>query len=658
MKNQIKVNALASDEAEILIYGQIGDAFFDEDAKSAGQVRRELAAMGDVKDITVRINSPGGNVFDGAAIYNLLKDHPANVLVKIDGLAASAASMIAMAGDLIVMPNTAQMMIHDPWMLAMGNSRDMRKAADVLDEIRDSMLHAYTEKTGLSADQIKAMLEEETWMGAAKAKELGFVDEQTTDVVVQPNFDMSWFKNAPKSLQTATANAAIETQSTQEVNDMTEQTNTPDNAVNADEIRAQFEQAENKRRQDIRAAFGRHANNHRDLLDACLDDSSVTVHDARARLLDDLSKDAEPVMKGSVEIVRDESETRVQAVVKALSHRADASVKIDGDDPARKYVGMRLSELARSICQANNIRVDGMSAQRIAQAALSTSDFPLITENMIGKSLRDAYDAQGRTFTAFSRQVTMPDFKEVSRVQLGEAPQLDLVQEGAEYTYGSMSEAAEKYRLFKYGRMVHITWETLINDDLTAFTRIPQAMGAQAAQKESEVFYAHLTGNPAMHDGVTLFHADHGNLAGTGAALSVDTLGAARAAMRKQTGVDGKTPINVFPEFLLVPAAIETDALQLMAPIQAAQASNANPYAGQLQVITESRLDTNSATAWYAIARPAAIDTFEHGYLEGEVGPQVETEEGFSVDGLRVKVRHSFAAKAIDWRGVYKNAGA
>lgn len=688
MKNKQPRNlarlAMSDDESWTLrLYGVVGD---DWDGFTDDSVADLLAGV--KPGGTVHLNTPGGTIYQGLAVYNQLKDKKPKS-VRVDGLAASMGSIIALAGERTEMTKGSLMMIHNPWNIAIGDSAELRKTADILDKFKQSLLDIYEAKTGQDRELLAEMMDEETWLSADEAVEWGFADAVIDDeadleaVNLTPLADTQNMPDRVKSVMLAQSNrnqrtpadpvvtsaAAAAFPSTQEVKPMSDAPAKPaaaeESVVNQEALNKAEEagrNAERQRAQSIRTMVA-NAKLDDDFAQKLIDKgvSEAEAKSAVQHLADYLAKSAPEAIKpvnGGIEITRDEADTRISAVVKALSHRSDPRVQIAGDDPARKYVGMRLPELARAICVANNVRVDGLSAQRIAQAALTTSDFPMITESLIGKSLRDAYDLQGRSFTAFSRQVSMPDFKDRSVVQLGEAPNLELVQEGAEYTYGPMTDAAEKYRLFKYGRMVNITWEALINDDLSAFTRIPQAMGAQAAQKEADVFYAHMTGNPAMHDGVNLFDAAHGNLAGAGAALSVASLGAARAAMRKQTGVDGKTRINVFPEFLLVPAAIETDALQLMAPIQAAQAENANPYAGQLQVIAESRLDDNSATAWYAIARPGVIDTFEYGYLEGEVGPQIETEEGFSVDGLRVKVRHSFAAKAIDWRGIFKNPGA
>jgi ATP-dependent protease ClpP protease subunit len=161
-------------EAEVLLYDDIGDFW---GGKSAKNFVREIKELGEVSKITLRINSAGGEVFDAQAMYSYLKTHKAFKTVRIDGLAASAASFLAMVGDKIVMPENAMMMIHNPGTFAYGEAEDMRKAADFLDKVRDTIAAVYVARTDLDYDKIKWMMDEETWMSAEEAKELGFCDE-------------------------------------------------------------------------------------------------------------------------------------------------------------------------------------------------------------------------------------------------------------------------------------------------------------------------------------------------------------------------------------------------------------------------------------------------------------------------------------------------
>jgi ATP-dependent Clp endopeptidase proteolytic subunit ClpP len=143
------------------------------------QFVNDLKALGDVTHINLHINSPGGDVFDGIAIFNALKHHGASITVHIDGLAASMASVIAMVGNPVIMPENTMMMIHKPWGFAGGDANDMRDYAELLDKVESVLIPAYAEKTGKSPDEIAAMLEDETWMDGKECVAMGFADQVT-----------------------------------------------------------------------------------------------------------------------------------------------------------------------------------------------------------------------------------------------------------------------------------------------------------------------------------------------------------------------------------------------------------------------------------------------------------------------------------------------
>lgn len=336
-------------------------------------------------------------------------------------------------------------------------------------------------------------------------------------------------------------------------------------------------------------------------------------------------------------------------------------MRYDLPEPARDWRGLSLLEMARSLLEAEGTRVRGLSRDELATRALhTTSDFPAILANVANNTLRDAYETVPRTFSAVARRTTVPDFKPVYRLQLGEAPQFEKVNEAGEFKRGTIGEAKESYRVVPWGRIVGITRQVLVNDDLDAFTRVPALFGASAATLESDVVWGLITANEAMADGKALFHTAHGNLAATGSALEVTTLAKARRAMAPQTGLDGKTILNVRPAFLVVPTSLELAAEQLLAQnLVPAKTGDVVPTSlRSLSVISEPRLDTASGPVpWCLMASPSAIDTLEYAYLEGQDGVAIETRMGFDVDGIEIRARLDFGAKAIDWRGLYKNNG-
>ena len=216
MKKWIEIINKA-DKAEIWIYEQIGEDFWTDCGVTAKSFQKELAGI-KASQIDLHINSPGGEVFDGITIYNLIKQHPANVTAHIDGLAASIASVIALAGDTVIMAENALFMIHNPWGFAMGDATEMRKTADLLDKIGGSLVTAYSSKSGKSDDEISVLMDSETWMTAQEAKDAGFIDEISEQMDLAacakfvPAMQKAKFKNIPENLsgskQTPTAREA------------------------------------------------------------------------------------------------------------------------------------------------------------------------------------------------------------------------------------------------------------------------------------------------------------------------------------------------------------------------------------------------------------------------------------------------------------------
>lgn len=420
--------------------------------------------------------------------------------------------------------------------------------------------------------------------------------------------------------------------------------------------------AERARISEIRGLAAKHG----------LDDAFVTRHvdagtapDAvRAAVLEELAaRSAKGTPQsglpgGHVDVLSDETVNLREHVSNALLHRAlPGQIKLD--EGAKQYRGYTLRELARLMLEQRGIKTAGMGIQQIAERTfMSGSDLPNILLDAANKSLRRAYDATTRTFTVWANPSTAPDFKNINRTLLSGAPSLLEVKSGGEFKYGSVTDGKETYALATYGRIIGINRQTIINDDLAAFTRLPQLCANAAADLQSDTVYGILTTNAALADSIALFHASHNNLTSSGTAISVASLGVARKTLRTQTGLEGRL-INLSMKTLLVPAAIETTAQQFVSQAYiAAQSSNINPFAGQLTVVAEPRLDANSATAWYGVADPAQIDTVEYAFLEGSEGVYLESRMGFEVDGMELKVRQDFAAKALDFRGMYKNVGA
>lgn len=178
--------------AELMIYDEI--AWYAVDAQ---EFVGRLNAL-DASQINLRINSPGGSVFDGVAIYNSLKAHKAKITTYIDGVAASIASIIALAGDEVRMAKNAMFMVHDPWALVVGNASDLRNTAETLDKVAGTLVQTYVNASTLDADEVRAAMLAETWYTAEEAKDIGFVDKVTGDVEIEARFDLSVYNHAPE----------------------------------------------------------------------------------------------------------------------------------------------------------------------------------------------------------------------------------------------------------------------------------------------------------------------------------------------------------------------------------------------------------------------------------------------------------------------------
>lgn len=402
----------------------------------------------------------------------------------------------------------------------------------------------------------------------------------------------------------------------------------------------------------------------------------VSVSDASAALIDAVAerqnKDQPQTRNSQPTTVNGGQDVTVlnakrSAMQNALLHRCDASVKLE--DAGREFRGMRLVDMAREFVEMAGGNARGMTPQELARAALgcdrqavraagmhSTSDFPLLLGSTVNRTLRDAYANAPQTWRPLGRQTTVPDFRAVTRAALGDISALEAVKEHGEYKYGTLSEDGAPIKVAKFGKIIALTWETIVNDDLGALTRVPAALGNAAAATESNVVWALLLGNPNFADGVPFYDASHGNVAGSGGAINTTTLAAARAAMRKQKSKAGEF-LNLSPEFLVVGPDKELEAFQFTSSVYvpAKNADINDVRNASLTVIVDARITGNQ---WYLFAAPGSIDTFEYAYLEGEQGVFTETREGFEVDGMEIKARLVFGAGWIDYRGAYKNPGA
>jgi len=632
---------------EILLYGIIGDRADNLDALTVCSAIRSMQG-----DIAVRINSPGGSVFEGLPIYEALAAYGGGkVMVYIDGLAASMASVIAMAGDDIIMAESALMMMHKPWDASIGNADELRQDAARLDTIERQLVGIYAKRSGLSPARIRAMLAAETWFDAEQAQSAGFATSSAPALKLAAMADLSpyGFRHLPDQLK----GHDMPTPSL---------TNKPTPASIAD-IRDVVAKAH------LPEVFA---------LD--LAEQNLPIDKVREAVIDRLATENEATMprnqwdEGGRTF--DNPSFQANAIEDALYCR------ISGKQPegaARELISLSMVDMAREMLGRAGVRnarrmkpVDALSAAawnsardrgsflRAPRGDLgglhTTSDFPELLLGAGQRYLLDMFEAAGSAIKVVARERAANDFRAMSVLQLSGAGTLDELNEAGEIKRGTFNEAKESYSVKTWAKIFGISRNALINDDMGAFSDPLRAMARGAAETEASQLAALIAENgPTLDDGKALFHLDHKNKATTAAAISVATLSDGRRALREQKDRDGVTPLSAAAKYLLVGTAKETEAELFTSTIQPNQTADINPFAGKMTPLVDPRIAGN---AWMLFADPALMPVIEYAYLNAARGPQTEIKDGWDVLGTEFRVVLDFGCGVVDYRGAYLNAGA
>jgi ATP-dependent protease ClpP protease subunit/phage major head subunit gpT-like protein len=713
---------------EIYLYGSVGASWWEEDYFTAKSVRDQLAGLSG--PLTVRINSGGGIATEGQAIYTALRGYNGTVDVIIEGVAASAASLIAMAGDTITMTPGAILMIHDPanWYVeGRGTEDDHQHAANFLRVIANAYAGIYAKRSGMTVEEARAVMKAETYYDGPSAVAAGFataVDEDGAELAPAA-FDYRIYQHAPKGLLTAAgalarpqpretvlammagaarrpgkegvskmpktkmtaATAAVTEDETMENEEDVTAAVTEDETMVEDEDDVEIEVGDDDdedeaapaakgkkvtasgkvaaRIIDLCVATGRDVTEARDMIAKGFTlEQAVTHVTAQASKEKPLTASIRPGAP-TARITRDERDTRRIGMTEALVAQMSRAREVKG--PARDFMTMGIMDMAAaSIGHKGPVR-RGAGELRVLEMALgstTTSDFPAIFENALNKRLMQAYQMAEPTYREIATRMDFTDFRPHPISGMGDFPTLLPISETGEIKAGSTSDKKETVVLGSYGRSFMISRQMMINDDLGAIDRMLSSRGMAVAAFEERVFYSILLSG-ANADGPTLtetgrqiFATADGTKAASGAAITVDSLAAGRAAMRKQTGLGreaaDRIDLNITPSIIHVGPDKETEAEQLLSTIQATQATNVNPFSGKLKIVTSARVVGNS---WRLFADPNVAPVMMYGYLAGEEGPRMRMDEPFGTQGVSYSVELDFGAGAIDYRGGYKNAG-
>lgn len=357
-------------------------------------------------------------------------------------------------------------------------------------------------------------------------------------------------------------------------------------------------------------------------------------------------------------------------VMRANPHTADADLRT----AAERFRGLSLPAMAREHLTTLGVDVAAEEAENVIalafnpeelrrrvgdreQLAHATGDFPSILADAFSKTAMRAYREAPTTWEGWCRRGTAPDLRDVHRVRLSAAPDLEPVAGDGEVQYATIEDAGETYTLAEYGQIIPITRKAVINDDLDLFSRVPQKQGRAARRLEDEAAYGQLTNNPTMtEDGKALFHADHGNLftgPTAGGLPGVLTLDEAFEAMMTQRLIGGRGRLGARPRYLIAPTALADRSRRLLTAEHdpdAGEAWRPNNYRDRLELIATPQL--TSGTTWFTAADPREVDTVEVSFLADAQEPQFASEVDFDTEGMKLKVRHTVAARALDFRGL------
>ncbi|HEJ9660675.1 TPA: Clp protease ClpP [Proteus mirabilis] len=642
-KSWFRMQAKEDQTADIYIYDEIGGWGI-----SARRFTEDLISLGNLSHINLHIHSPGGEVFDGIAIYNQLKNHSATITVYIDGLAASMASVIAMVGDTVIMPKNAMMMIHKPWGVSWGDANDMREYADLLDKLENVLIPAYVAKTGKTTEEITAMLEQETWLDGDECVEHGFADK-----VIEPVKAMASL-TSKRIEEFSSMPSAIKNQITPK--NTTKPTQQPQpNSSPEPQPSASFAD-EQTRLNGIKDLFAMFGGRHNELMITCLADANCSVEKAREQLLNTIAQQQNPepsnkdnahIYAGNGNIVGDSVRASVMARAGYQDYEKDNAYNI-----------MTLRELARASLTERGVGVATYNPMQMIGMAFthSTSDFGNILLDVANKAILLGWEENDETFEKWTKKGQLSDFKTAHRVGLGAFPSLRQVREGAEYKYVTLDDKGETIALATYGELFSITRQAIINDDMNMLTDVPMKFGRAAKATVGDLVYAVLIDNEKMSDKKALFSTDHKNMLTGG--MDVETISAGRTAMRQQK--EGERTLNIRPAFMLVPTTLETQAIQVVksGSVKGADvnANIINPVRDLAEIIAEPRLDEASTKDWYMASRQGS-DTIEVAYLNGIDVPYIDQLEGFTSDGVTTKVRIDAGVAPVDYRGLLKVTG-
>lgn len=384
----------------------------------------------------------------------------------------------------------------------------------------------------------------------------------------------------------------------------------------------------------------------------------ISIDTARERAIDEVAKNAnKPPVTVSV---GEEKQSQRKAIELGLAYRANPdNVDIKGNEAAQKYANMRLLDVAKDQLAQNNERFDLLSEMDIVKRAIATTDYPNILTNTFRYNFLGFYNGVVQEWKKFASRKTATDFRRKDNLALDGNIAFEEIPEGGEVKEGVfLYEENHSIQLKSFGKSYSITRQAIINDEIGLFESFPRLLALGSQQFQSKKIWDLIVNNAKTSDGKALFHADHKNLITPGTALSIESLGIARAKMARQRTPASDLDLQLVPGVLVVPPELQTKAEQITSSIMATENGNVNPFAGKIQVVTSTAL--TSPTEWYLFADTsfAALDGIVYAYLNGNEGVSIESMVDFNTGNMKVKGLLDFDARVWNYQTMLKNAGA
>lgn len=622
MVEQHEAQAAANKPLELLIYGVVGAP---EDGLDAKTVRQQIVDTSG--PIVMRINSGGGLVMEGLAIFNALSDAKAagrTITVHIDGVAASMASILAMAGDEIIMADNGLMMIHNPWDVAMGDAQAIRKKADVLDKIRDQMVGIYAARTGLTADQLTPLMDATTWMTAQEALEAKFVtsisESSTAKAQIKPvdvtSFGFACVPTNPLIINTqadpspSTAQASIVSKETDvdpkliaeilafaAANGVSPalQSKALLGEITIEEMKAQHAAAQAAVNTGVSAADVTRilasaknlgiADEIRDqALTGAISFTQMMDKHNEALVAADMQANTSTIRTGRTldASPQQEIELRVEAMAAVAVSEVGGQAQVS--ERAKQYMDGDLEDIGRAMIRARGQSPDRMKRREVletitgAQGFISTGDLSNVLQPVVNGTFREGYQSMMDVvaFDEMASETIVNDFNEVKSVYANWFQGIGDMAEGEDFPLASLTDGAVSMKIATQGVEVKVTRETIINDQFNVIYRRANMLGRGFRQEEENKFHLILENNKIKTDsGVnTVFSQANKNLI-TIPALDPDNFKAVKLLLRNQVNADGNK-LNFTPRKLIVSPDLEDEGIKLCTAVNATVTGDVN----------------------------------------------------------------------------------